>query len=303
MQGAADAAAYSGAVVQAQALASVAAMNQVMVWIARAALGLIAAVTTLGVLVALNAVLPGAFAWAVPLFTQAVTTAAEWLPKLRGWAERLARAEDRVAQTTPALVMLEIDRIARANGAARGLGLPTALPLVPEPQPARFAARAAGVPGWAFGALLGKGTGISRGAEAGGRHVTRSEGDIGQGVSDPRARLALGKYRRILADLAKEPWPMPRVLDRRFDTLAVTVAALPPAQAFRAPIWPDRWTEPARLPFVAAARPFHPDLPASGADASPDNLYPVDGWTAELVPVRGRRFPLLDPSLLRWMEH
>ena len=279
-QAASDAAAYSAAVARAQGLSAIAAMNQVQVWIARAALGLIVAVVDLGILVSLNAVYPGAFAWAIPLFQRALSTAVEWLPKLRNWADRLAKAEDRMAQVIPLMAAGEADRIARANGDARALTLPLAapLPVSPERSPGRFLARVSGLPGWAIGKLFGGGGGnasVSYGK------ATKGEGNVGEGVKDAATQGKLAQFNRIMKDFARNPWPMPRVLDRRYATDSVTVASFPKRGAFRAPIWPESFETPRAYPFLATAKPLHPGLDAE----SGDNLYLVEGWMAELSPL------------------
>lgn len=297
-QGAADAAAYSGAVVRAQGLATIAAMNHVLVWLARAALGLVAAVVTLGVLVALNAVFPGAFAWAVPLFSKAVSAAVEWLPRLRSWSDRLARAEDRLAKVAPLLAAAEVDRIARANGAAHGLALPPAspLPISPEGNLPRFLDRVTGgvVPAWAAGRLFGNPSGSfsrSHAQEEGSgrfrrtRSATKTDANLGEGVTDPATRGKLSQFQRMMKDLSRNPWPVPRILDRRFRDDTLTVAAFPSSEAFRPPLWEETFPAPKTYPFVATARPFHPGLGGPGAEDARDNLYLIEGWSAELVPV------------------
>ncbi len=316
-QAAADAAAHSAAVVRAQALATLAAMNHVIVWTARAAAALVAAVIVLGTLVALNAVFPGAFAWAVPLFAQAVRAASEWIPRLRSWADRVAKAEDRLIQTAPFLAVGEAGRIARADGTAYALPFPPAppLPASPERNQARFLDRVTGglVPAWAAGRILGSGpSGYSQSHSAdlgGGRtkHATKDEGNLGEGVTDQALRGKLGQFKRLLAGFARNPWPMPRVLDRRYCRESVTVASFPPEDAFQAPLWPDVFPAPRRFPFLATARPFHPDLTCPGAEEARDNLYLMEGWAAELVPVDGRALYQLQRAAglekMPWMEH
>lgn len=316
LQGAADASAYSAAVVRAQGLSAIAAMNHVMVWLARAALALVAAVIVLGVLVALNAVAPGAFAWAVPLFQQAVKSAVEWIPKLRKWSDRLARAEDQVARTAPLLAFAEADRIARADGASRGLLMQALkLPVHPEPSTVRYLDRVTGgaVPAWAFGRLFGGGEGSysrSHTREEGSgrfrrtRTDTKSDRDIGQGVPDAATRGRLGEFRRIMEGFRKSPWPMPRVLHRGFEADTATVAAFPREGLYRARILPDRFAEPRAWPFLATARPFHPALGPEPVDAR-DNLYLVEGWSAELVPVDMKIAGKLglDRGRFPWIEH
>ncbi len=314
-QGAADAAAYSGAVVRAQGLATIAAMNHVLVWLARAALGLVAAVVTLGVLVALNAAFPGAFAWAVPLFAKAVSAAVEWIPRLRSWSERLARAEDRIAKVAPLLAAAEADRIARLDGAAHGLALPPAasLPVSPERNLPRFLDRVTGgaVPAWAAGRLFGGtpgGFSESYSREEGEgrfrrtRSATKTDADLGEGVSDPATRGKLSRFQRMMKDLSRNPWPLPRVLDRRFRDEALTVAAFPSTEAFRPPLWEEAFPAPKAYPFVATARPFHPGL---GAEDARDNLYLIEGWSAELVPVdlRPLRKLGIPADRLKGLEH
>lgn len=294
-QGAADAAAYSGAVVRAQGLAAIAAMNHVLVWLARAALALVAAVVTLGILVALNAVFPGAFAWAVPLFARAVSTAVDWLPRLRSWSERVAKAEDRLAKTAPLLASAEVLRIAKANGASWALAIPPAasLPVSAERNFPRYLDRITGgaVPAWAAGRLFGSGgeapeqTHAQDLGEGKTRSETKTESDIGEGVKDPATRGKLARFKRMMRDFKKNPWPMPRVLDRRFCREALTAAVWSKRGAFRAPIWPEAFPTPRSHPFAASARPFHPDLPCPGAEDARDNLYLIDGWRAELTPL------------------
>ena len=303
-QGAADAAAYSASVARAQGLSAIAAMNHVQVWIARSALGLVVAVVDLGVLVALNAAFPGAFAWAVPLFQRAVSTAVEWLPRLRQWADRVAKAEDRLAALVPLMAAGEADRIARANGDARALAIPPAagLPVAPETSPGRFFARVSGLPGWAIGKLFGGGS-----ASQGYRGVSKGEGNVGEGVKDPATLGKLGRFKELMKGYAKNPWPMPRVLDRRFCSESLTVASWPKRGAFRAPIWPESFGTPRGYPFVASARPFHPGLVCPGAEGSGDNLYLIEGWSAELVPLDAKAMKALalDAGVgkLPWMEH
>ena len=323
-QGAADAAAYSAAVVRAQGLSAVAAMNHVLVWLARAAAALVFAVISLGVLVALNAVFPGAFAWAIPLFQRAVSAAVEWLPKLRAWARRVAAAQDRLVRLVPLLAAGEAERIARANGDAHALALPpaAALPVSRERNPARFLDRVTGgaVPAWASGWLLGKGGSFSQShsrqvEEGRTRSSTKTDRDLGQGVEDAATRGKLAAFKRILRDLAKDPWPMPLILDRRYADESLTVASFPSRGAFRAPIWPEAFPTPRGYPFVATARPFHPGLPRPGAEDARDNLYLVDGWAAELTPLdlKALRALRLDAGVdvgvrtgkerLPWLEH
>ncbi len=316
-QAAADAAAYSGAKVRAQALATLAAMNHVIVWTARAAAALVAAVIVLGTLVALNAVFPGAFAWAVPLFAQAVRAASEWIPRLRSWADRIAKAEDRLIQVGPLLAAGEANRIARADGASFILPWPAAarLPASPEANPARFLDRITGglVPSWAAGRILGTGASgyeQSHSADLGGgrtKRATKNEGNLGEGVTDQAIKGKLGQFKKMMADFARNPWPMPRVLDKRYCREAFTVASFPPEGAFRAPLWPGTFRAPRRYPFLATARPFHPDLACPGVEGARDNLYRIEGWGAELVPVDGRALYQLERSAglekMPWLEH
>lgn len=274
-QGASDAAAYSACLVRAEALATVAAMNHVLVWLARAALGLVGAVTALAALSVVNPAV-------LPLFSRALAAAVEWLPRLRSWSDRIAKAEDRLAALAPALAAAEADRIARANGAARGVALPfSRLPLIKEPDLPRYAGRVTGglIPASLFSRFYG-------GASAG--------DDLGSAAKNASDRARLGRFRELLRDAARNPWPLPRVLDRRFCQESLTVAAFPGTKPFRFP-----------LPFLASARPFHPDLPCPGVEGSPDNLYLIEGWSAELVPVDLKALaPLgLDRAAFGMLEH
>ncbi len=110
VQNAADAAAYSAAAVMANTLAVIASLNNTLIWIYRAALSIVASVITTGVLAALNVVFPGLFAWAIPLFHQALTISTDWLPRLFAWARAVGRLQDGIVKGAPAAVEAEAHR-------------------------------------------------------------------------------------------------------------------------------------------------------------------------------------------------
>lgn len=313
VQNAADAVAYSAAAAMANTLAVIASLNNTLVWIYRAALAIVASVITTGVLAALNAVFPGLFAWAIPLFHQALTISVDWLPRLFAWARAVGRLQDGIVKAVPAAVEAEAMRIARANGADAGFVAPLPrLPVERETNHDRFFKKVGGgvVPGWALKHLFpaeasasgrtetyAKGASrVVRGHGRRGRpwerteHATAGEESLEQGAQDPRARSLLARYRQIMAEVREKPLPLPLVLTPAYTRVQVQAAVWKGSGEARSRVvlgetvfkWPE--SAPGFL-ALAATKPRHPKIDPWRIPVDDDNLYRTDGWEVVWRPV------------------
>jgi hypothetical protein len=337
MQHAADAAALSGASVQAQALSAIAAVNNAMLWAYRAILTIVVAVVTLGILVALNVALPGAFSWAIPLFRKALSVANTWIPRLKQWIRQLSKFEKGIARSVPVLAEAEALRIARRNGSSLAAAVPwPGLGLEEDSQEERFFKKLSGglFPSWAlrriFPQRAGPGEEASRtetreeivGRDRKGRLLKRnrtasaSERDLGKGA--PGSEGAMRRFNRTTEDLARDPLPLPLAWTRGyFERPPLNVCSWLKPEAMKRGLFLHETLLPlpagsAGILSTAAARPFHPEIASEEIDRSLENLYRVDGWKARLVPVDldlGQHLegtPLarhLDGELPEWSQH
>ncbi len=304
-QDAADAVAYSAAAMTANTLAVLSSLNMTLIWIYRTALGIIAAVITTGVLAALNVLLPGAFAWAVPLFERSLAIAQDWLPRLVAWARAVGRLQDGIVKGTPAAIEAEALRIARANGASVGFVLPVVrLPVEREKNIDRFLDRVGGgvVPAWGLKYLFpGEPAASERGGlfrKAGSqvvrrhrkgrsfdetRHQSAGEEDIGVGAQNPRTAGMLARFRQILADIRRKPLPLSLVLTDAYARMRIQSVAWSGADPVRERILLGEtffpWPAAAKgFLTLAATQPRHPRIDANTVQIDPDNLYRTDGW-------------------------
>lgn len=307
-QNAADAVAYSAAAAVANALSLVASLNGTLVWIYRAALGIVAATISSGVLAALNVVLPGAFSWAVPMFHQSLSVAEAWLPRLTAWARAVARLQDGIVREFPAVAEAEAIRIARANGASLGVvAPPPRLPLARETNVDRFLRRVGGgvVPAWALKHLFPAAAGgtfrrtgtriipVRRHGRSGHARedVTLGEEDVGLAAAqDPKTAGLYARFKRVLADVRNRPLPLPLVLTGAYGRMELQAAVWTEADAVRrrmalgGRIFP--WPAAAKgFLTLAAAEPRHPRIDPLRVAVDPENLYRVDGWEIVWRPV------------------
>ncbi|MBI4230795.1 MAG: hypothetical protein HY608_08170 [Planctomycetes bacterium] len=312
LSGAADASAYSAAVVIANALQTIAAINHLMIWCYRGILGIVVGVVTLGVLAAISVVLP-AFAWAVPAFQKALKVARRWIPRLTRWARKLSQAERGIARAAPYLAQAEAIRIARANGATLAVAWPPPTAgVVAEPNRARFLDIVGmGIPRWAVGRVfpahrmepggeeelvisesgdvdLGRGRDGRTRRET--RSATRSSRDLGDAPISRAGKKDLAEFDRMMGRLGRERLPLPLVWTRAGIRREIVVGAwLSPASVeerrggtFGATGLPSAYPG---MVAVAAARPWNPDLEQETIGTDPDNLFVTEGWRARLVPV------------------
>lgn len=279
----------------------------------------------------MNIVFPGAFAWAVPLFKEALAVAQKWLPRLIQWARQVAALQDRIVKGVPALVEAEAHRIARANGADAGFVLPVIrLPVERERNVNRFLDRVGGgvVPGWALKYLFpGEVAEADRPADrfsaSGSRTVhvpgrrgrsssrteihTRTEEDIASGVPDGATQGMLARFQKVLADLRKKPLPRPLVLTPTYAQLQIQSVVWKDAKSIRGRVLLGEgafpWPGSARgFLALAAAAPKHPRINLWDLPIDPDNLYRTEGWKVvwrrvDLKKLRGAKGPAA--SLLR----
>ncbi len=313
LSGAADASAYSAAVVLANALQTIAAINHLMVWCYRAILGIVVSVVTLGILAAISVVLP-AFAWAVPAFQKALKIARQWIPRLTRWARKLSEAERGIARAAPFLAQAEAIRIARANGATLAVAWPLPkLGVVPEPNRARFLDQVGmKIPRWAVGRVfpaermeasgeeedlvvtqsgevdLGRGRDGRSRRES--RSATRSSSNLGDAPIGRAGKRDLAEFDRMMGSFRRERLPLPLVWSRSGIAREVVVGAWrsPASVEERRGATFGATDLPAAYPgmaAVAAARPWNPSLQVDTIQTDPDNLFVLDGWRARLVPV------------------
>lgn len=311
-QNAADAVAWSASAAMANTLAVVASLNGTLIGIYRGALAIVGSVVTTGVLAALNVVFPGMFAWAVPLFHQALSIAVDWLPRLFAWARAVARLQDGLVKGTPAAVEGEALRIARANGASAGFVAPAPrLPVERETNLDRFFRKVGGgvVPGWALKHLFpaeaqaaGRTESYSKEASRvvrGNRkgrawerteRATAGEADLEMGAQDPRARGLLARYRQIMEEVRRKPLPLPLVLTPAYSRMQAQAAVWTDSSRARSRVvlgetvfkWPG--TAEGFL-TLAATKPRHPKIDPRRLLVDDDNLYRTDGWEVAWRPV------------------
>lgn len=119
MQSAADAAAYSGAVVQANIIALVAFINNMMVWVYRIIVAIIVIKIILAILAALSLIpfIGEAFRWAMAAYQWWESMDDHWIDSLLRVINSLSKIQRAIAKSAVFLIELEVFRIARENGA------------------------------------------------------------------------------------------------------------------------------------------------------------------------------------------